>query len=1032
MNIGQNFLFFLTAIYPAVTCCQVGNSTNPTYLTVIGSSPNVSALNKYGETPVSYYTGVPDIKIPIYTIQEKDLTLPIYLSYHSAGIKVDEEASRVGLGWVLQGGGEISRSVRGGDDFNPQYGYLNNTYPESINPFYNVRTENNSLYPSPYCNVSGENFSNVAMDYVVGTPPTPNYDMEPDDYRFNIGDYSGEFIISKNKNIVLSKPNGLEIKCTDFTYNNNKWQIRKPDGTVLLFQQQENTTALIPLNHGSYSSGYTTVWYLTKVISPSGVTVTFNYSTTPSAYINDISKVSQNNVLQSLEGNVGVGLCGSIVNQPVTAPYQPQTHDIVTLNSINYDYGQINFSYSSRVDIQGDVKLDEISVINLDNSIYNTNFLFNNGYFIANDNLGNGYAQGTTANLLNKRLKLISLQQTSPSLSSPLTYQFQYNETYLPQKDNFARDFWGFYNGAYSNSSLLPTFIYGIKSGSNIIYNTFNGANRGTNINFAQAFILTQIKYPTGGQTNYDYESNDFDVGNSINPSYIGSNYEVGLTQHVLNNTFLRGQPDQTIYLHMRNELPDANILYFNLIDGYGNASYVSTDPSLAYLKVYPKGSSTAIQTIQLGRTDSWTNKGGGAFTYTGTLPLAPGEYNLVLHVDASLLFLEQINISTNWMEDENRANNHSIKVGGGLRIKRITDISDVNNQTNQIVKRFQYNYQQTDSNGILQTYSYGRKMAPFQFFNIDYRGVVQNANDITTCQICNDLTLYSNSVNDVDNIGYDNVTVCEGENGENGKTVYSFTNTPDQVLSYIPNSNIHMWDNQVSFYNDINTSNRSAGLKNFTNVQNGDLIHKVDYSFDPVLNQFKEIHEIINSYSISLPTTQSFFGYRPLTDNFDRNYAVPDGCFAPSPCFTHLMQYPAFEVGFDQLTNSTERTYDPSNPTNFVEQKTVYLYEQGIPVHFQPIQTTTYRSDNITQNVFKIYPSDYPSGTPFIDNMITNHVISRPIESAVEQQDASNNISILRGIYFYFFQFGLYIAAFNSKHRNNVTNTISKFQIFK
>lgn len=71
---------------------------------------------EYSEIPVSLYTGVPDISIPIYTIRVGNYSLPISLRYHASGIKVGQEASRIGLGWSIHAGGAISRSVRGWDD----------------------------------------------------------------------------------------------------------------------------------------------------------------------------------------------------------------------------------------------------------------------------------------------------------------------------------------------------------------------------------------------------------------------------------------------------------------------------------------------------------------------------------------------------------------------------------------------------------------------------------------------------------------------------------------------------------------------------------------------------------------------------------------------------------------------------------------------------------------------------------------------------------------------------------------------------
>ena len=96
---------------------------------VMPPSPNAAALGQYADIPVSKYTGVPNIGIPLYTIKSGEIELPISLSYHASGIKVAQEASWVGLGWSLNAGGVITKQVRGLDDFESQPGL--DGYPES-------------------------------------------------------------------------------------------------------------------------------------------------------------------------------------------------------------------------------------------------------------------------------------------------------------------------------------------------------------------------------------------------------------------------------------------------------------------------------------------------------------------------------------------------------------------------------------------------------------------------------------------------------------------------------------------------------------------------------------------------------------------------------------------------------------------------------------------------------------------------------------------------------------------------------------
>ena len=107
---------------------QTGGSS-PYFLPKISpQAPNSAAFAKFGNYPMNMFTGVPEISIPIYTIQLGELQVPISISYHASGNKVTDNASWVGLGWALNAGGAITRKVMGLADETPTSGYLVSNY----------------------------------------------------------------------------------------------------------------------------------------------------------------------------------------------------------------------------------------------------------------------------------------------------------------------------------------------------------------------------------------------------------------------------------------------------------------------------------------------------------------------------------------------------------------------------------------------------------------------------------------------------------------------------------------------------------------------------------------------------------------------------------------------------------------------------------------------------------------------------------------------------------------------------------------
>ncbi|MDB5012394.1 MAG: hypothetical protein JWQ25_596, partial [Daejeonella sp.] len=139
--------------------------------------------------PVDLNTGRPIINIPISTLQQGDISIPISLYYNAGGVKVDDTGSGYGLGWNITNPGSISRTVRSlPDDFQ---GTGTDTRKGWLYTPNSVGVRNAPLDLPGDCN--GSTYNNVNSIANNGN------DTEPDIFTFNCGGLSGQFVIDNDK-----------------------------------------------------------------------------------------------------------------------------------------------------------------------------------------------------------------------------------------------------------------------------------------------------------------------------------------------------------------------------------------------------------------------------------------------------------------------------------------------------------------------------------------------------------------------------------------------------------------------------------------------------------------------------------------------------------------------------------------------------------------------------------------------------------------------------------------------------------------
>ncbi|WP_417367171.1 hypothetical protein [Flavobacterium beibuense] len=83
------------------------------------SSPAVSSITQYENYPVDYFTGMPNISVPIYTLPTRSeaVSIPLGVNYHASNVAPSRANSgNCGRGWSINPGAVITRKIIGKPD----------------------------------------------------------------------------------------------------------------------------------------------------------------------------------------------------------------------------------------------------------------------------------------------------------------------------------------------------------------------------------------------------------------------------------------------------------------------------------------------------------------------------------------------------------------------------------------------------------------------------------------------------------------------------------------------------------------------------------------------------------------------------------------------------------------------------------------------------------------------------------------------------------------------------------------------------
>ncbi len=527
----MNQKIFLLAILFLQCIFVIGQTSDVSELpNFIPPSPTAYELGKYGQVPVGMFTGTPNVNVPLYQYNTKNLTVPISLSYNSNGIKVDQLSSNVGLGWSLNIGGVISRITRDKSD-----------------------EENALFFPEEEISEAGVR-SPMALDffYMAGMD---DVDTETDLFMYNFNGYSGSFVFDNNKRIVQLPKKDIRIE----HYGEGTavgFRITTPDGVSYTFLDEEISLNRIsggglnpPLDNPT-----TTAWYLTRIEHPKGDIINFVYVNNNYSYVG--GKTQSFQVLSPLLQPTCSGMAAggyNIFPTPTTTYNSNVNHVGKKLVEINS-----NFPSSGKIFVQSDLNHPGVPGHSLV-----TGISVKNQSSQTIENFGFEYIFTG-----NNRVFLQEIAYMDPDKK----YNFDYlDPAGLTSRLSFSQDHWGYYNGK-SNSYLFPNpQTLGPNISQQLTAHDM-GADKSIDTLYAAKGLLKKIIYPTKGSNEFIYESNTYRGDVTI---YDEHKYSLALT----------GDSEQFEMGYGNDDIKSLSVLYDQEVEVYLSAYFNSS--------VCPSGSNT-------------------------------------------------------------------------------------------------------------------------------------------------------------------------------------------------------------------------------------------------------------------------------------------------------------------------------------------------------------------------------------------------------------------------------------------------------
>jgi YD repeat-containing protein len=456
------------------------------------------------------FTGTATVGIPLYTIRNGDVGLPVSLVYAGSGLKVQSTDGSAGMGWNIVAGGEVRRELHDLPDDSKMDGYVNGN--QRLGWLYNnngnkiaalsLANDNNAstctdeqtdigyistnfgdlsdTEPDVF-NVSGPGLScRLVFDKDHVLRPVPYQDLKIS-YELETGWDTNYASYGRIKSFTIINDRGMKYYFSDQELSVKTAQTSADPSTIKYFKRE--------FEQYRNSVQFNSAWKLTVISDANDNFVQISYNWTGLDYANTRLALATGN--------------STVPEYPFSLELR-SNHGVLDKVYYNDHEGLIlfdkNFSFKYRTPIYAgpteSMVIDSVK--------------------------GYGQTIAFEYSVVNKRAILSRVKSNTGTNYSFTYYTDKNNLLKVPDSTSRSVDAWGYYNGSgaatlfsqiYINPSnpALERYRYRDPGATSVSFPySLSGSDRSSNLDSMRIGSLKKISNVHGGSTSLIYESNDY------------------------------------------------------------------------------------------------------------------------------------------------------------------------------------------------------------------------------------------------------------------------------------------------------------------------------------------------------------------------------------------------------------------------------------------------------------------------------------------------------------------------------------------